>query len=643
MFDTNNFFGLLEKLGLSHRLSLYLFLLFLIFGAKIGSIVKDGDLSALMKPSSLIFIGGVFILFAIADIQYPQLLKGYFPSFIGFGLGLTLVVWGLFQIFKLPEFPTLFLIVFSLWIFTFSIFFLRDQIWKVGSINIAVLEFTPISDDAKIDSKNFQDRLYHRLLDIRPGASDIQIKRFSENIKILETQQKREALCLRHYRGRAQIVVWGDIRIENGEAFIRPRVSLIKPIRSLDRGSMGIGELKGDIVSLDFKKATADNISAIVDEVLGINYYLNQKFNLALDHFNNSSTITSLYFAGLTHHDLAAQGVKFDHNISISKGIFNTIEKHHTSNPNALIAASIGLGNIALFESNHNNDIGFLKVSEQYYKNAINLCKIYNLTNENYGLALTNLATVVNEIAKYENDKNVAYAMVKNSIEIHSNGIEVLSKNKSYHHLIQAHLNLGNSFLSKKYYNPNEMNSCLSSARINFELAKEYAVKIKVSYFNNKINESFGNVYRDKGIEEESRKQLKRAVQFFEKSIKEIPDENTDDKFLKLSGEKFYTYYTLLLIDSKDTKSLSKAFDWFSSHENEIFNLDNLKTKGSLLKRYGMVSFKNGMATGNMNYVKKSSQLLTIAGECFGKIGDIHSQNHCKNLVVEAVKQLNEE
>ena len=97
---------------------------------------------------------------------------------------------------------------------------------------VALVPFSPIGEDATPDAESFPHRIESHLREKGEEGAPLLLKRLSKPIAgSSENDRKKAALALgRSREGHAHIVVWGDVRRDEGELFIHPRISFANPL-----------------------------------------------------------------------------------------------------------------------------------------------------------------------------------------------------------------------------------------------------------------------------------------------------------------------------------------------------------------------------------------------------------------------------
>lgn len=114
---------------------------------------------------------------------------------------------------------------------------------------MAMALFTPVNDAAINEAKTLPHRIAQKLLEKPQDAIPLEIKILDlEIVAISESKRREIALNLgRSRQGAAHIILWGDVRNEEGELYVEPQITVVQPL-----GKVSIDERRpGEFVSTE--------------------------------------------------------------------------------------------------------------------------------------------------------------------------------------------------------------------------------------------------------------------------------------------------------------------------------------------------------------------------------------------------------
>ncbi len=173
---------------------------------------------------------------------------------------------------------------------------------------VALAPFSPIGEDAAQDTKSFPHRIESHLREKQEEGTPLVLKQLSLPVTgNTEIERKNAALVLgRSREGQAHIVVWGDVRRDEGELYIHPRLTIAKPL-----GAEHLEERKiGPAIStgpdyLDFKETLAGEVADLITLILGLAYLRAKNWDQAMEVLTPLHTSARHFYLGLVFHSRA--------------------------------------------------------------------------------------------------------------------------------------------------------------------------------------------------------------------------------------------------------------------------------------------------------------------------------------------------
>ena len=176
---------------------------------------------------------------------------------------------------------------------------------------VAIALFTPINDAAKNEAKTLPHRIAKKLREKPQDAIPLEIKILDLEI-IASSESKRHEVALnlgRSRQGAAHLILWGDVRKEDGELYIELQITVVQPL-----GKVIIDEQhRGEFVStepnfLQFKRMVSAKTADLVTFIYGLAFFKTSQWDKAVEVLTHvQSTEGRLYKA------LSLKGKYIDH------------------------------------------------------------------------------------------------------------------------------------------------------------------------------------------------------------------------------------------------------------------------------------------------------------------------------------------
>jgi hypothetical protein len=138
---------------------------------------------------------------------------------------------------------------------------------------VAVARMTAVTDEAQHDADNFSHLLEQRLREKQRAGLPIEVKRVATGIEGAE-ERIRRALAVsvaRSYEGAAHVVIWGDVRRDDGQLYVEPRLTVARPLgQALPEDRSIGGRTSEGPKHILFKEHLATEVTETVSFVYGL-------------------------------------------------------------------------------------------------------------------------------------------------------------------------------------------------------------------------------------------------------------------------------------------------------------------------------------------------------------------------------------
>lgn len=231
----------------------------------------------LISTSSILIITG---LLSFIFKKYEKYRKSLFALYIAFILGgIETLIFCYFQ-YKLPLLPD-------------------------DKLVVLITKFTPASSAAEEDSENIPHRIEQMLQKKQREGIPLQIKRISK--KVIGTNKDSKYDCAikigTSKEGHAHIILWGDVRKDENELYVAPKITTIKKKENIYDREIEFCNKENNHIS--FKELIANEISDFIAFVCGLACYETKKWDEAIQIFDQIPSDESQFYKGLCLYNRA--------------------------------------------------------------------------------------------------------------------------------------------------------------------------------------------------------------------------------------------------------------------------------------------------------------------------------------------------
>ena len=168
---------------------------------------------------------------------------------------------------------------------------------------VAIARFTPISSGAEEEADNFPHRVEQKLREKQHEGLPLEIKRLSIKVSGDNEQERRDsAMSIGISRkGSAHIVLWGEVRKDEGELYVKPRLTVTGRLGKAHIEETELKEFTSyDPKHIKFKERLANEITDIVTLVYGFAYYKVGNWNRAIEIMDHVHSSCGYLYKGLS-------------------------------------------------------------------------------------------------------------------------------------------------------------------------------------------------------------------------------------------------------------------------------------------------------------------------------------------------------
>jgi len=380
----------------------------------------------------LITIGIILILFGVFDLlKFPQKFYNLWPSGLTIALGICFIIISFCQLKSIDFFNGSVIIFFSICLLIIGISLIISPKLPENKLVIAIAQFTPISDAAREESVNLQHRIEQKLREKQHEGAPLIIKHLSKSVGYLIDEQQRIKNAITICEGKAHIILWGDIRLDDGEFFFEPRLTIIKQIgktRIIDR-RLNVFE-SDQPEHLAFKKSISNEISDIITLIYGIACYNVGKWDRAIEVLEHVQSNEGLLYKGLCYYERAIPSEDPQEDLNTAITINYRIIKDTSEESDILHwLASLNHANsfaVLGFLSHTDKTLEYLNTADREYQTVI---KELNHPRFHHYLALakTNRGEVLRNLSNLVESKK-AKNLLMEAVEEHKSALEIRTK-----------------------------------------------------------------------------------------------------------------------------------------------------------------------------------------------------------------------
>jgi|GEM_PF-7071656 len=202
---------------------------------------------------------------------------------------------------------------------------------------VAIARFTPISDGAKAEAANVSHRIDRKLRETVSEGAPLIIMPISRAVAYGGSEQTRCDKAIDLCGGGAHVILWGDVRTDEGELFVLPRLTIVRQLREVSIEEREFDAFRSTSPKhLEFKERLSANIADIVALVYGLAYYKIGDWNRGIQILRHVRSFEAHFYKGLCYRERAQQSLHPQEDLDTAIQSYDEILQDSTEQANAL-------------------------------------------------------------------------------------------------------------------------------------------------------------------------------------------------------------------------------------------------------------------------------------------------------------------
>ena len=236
-------------------------------------------------------ISGISIAISgiLDNAKFPQKIRGLWPSGFLTLCGVACLIVGILQ--------------------------LRPPTLPADKLVVTIARFTPISTGAEEDADNFRHRIELKLLEKAHAGAPLIIKHTSRRVKGSngKARQKDAEKIGKAKESYAHVVLWGEVRRDEGELFVGAYLAISNKLRGMPLVEKELGEFYSyEPHHLEFKKRFSEEFADITLFIYGLSFYKIGDWYRSADILEHVKSEEAYFYRGLALYNIAQQALKPD-------------------------------------------------------------------------------------------------------------------------------------------------------------------------------------------------------------------------------------------------------------------------------------------------------------------------------------------
>jgi len=395
----------------------------------------------------LITIGIILILFGVFDLlKFPQKFYNLWPSGLTVALGICFIIISFCQLKSLYFFNGSVIIFFSICLLVIGISLITSPKLPENKLVIAIAQFTPISDAAREESVNLQHRIEQKLREKQHEGAPLIIKHLTKSVRYLIDEQQRIKNAISICEGKAHVILWGDVRLDNGEFFFEPRLTVVRQVQKARIVDTRLNVFESNKPEhLAFKKSVSNEIADIITLIYGISYYNVGGWDKAIEVLEHVKSKEGLLYKGLCYYERAIPSKDPQEDLHNAININDGIMKDTSEESDILHwLASLNHANsfaVLGFLSHTDKTLDYLSTADKEYQTVIKELN-HPRFRHYWALAKTNRGEVLRNLSNFVESKK-AENLLNEAVEEHKSALEIRTKEELPKEWAETQNNLG--------------------------------------------------------------------------------------------------------------------------------------------------------------------------------------------------------
>jgi tetratricopeptide (TPR) repeat protein len=167
---------------------------------------------------------------------------------------------------------------------------------------IAIARFVPVSPAAVDEASNLPHRIVQLLQEKADNGVPLTAKLLSQQIEGPDEETRHEAAVklARSRNGNAHVIVWGEVRKDEGELYVMFRLTVGRPFRRIRPEERGGESVVSVANHLEFKQQLSSQIADLVTVIYGLAYYNAGDWDRAIEILGHASSDEGSLYRGLS-------------------------------------------------------------------------------------------------------------------------------------------------------------------------------------------------------------------------------------------------------------------------------------------------------------------------------------------------------
>ncbi len=173
---------------------------------------------------------------------------------------------------------------------------------------VTITTFVPVGDAAGDDALTIPHRIAEQLQHRQAKGAPLKIKRSKVSVTGATDEVRQEtALVLgRSSKDQAHVVIWGDVRRDEGELYVHPRLTIANPLGAVPMEGRELGpSINTGPDHLVFKETLASEVADLITLIHGLAYFRGKNWNQAVDILTPLHTFAGHFYLGLAFQSRA--------------------------------------------------------------------------------------------------------------------------------------------------------------------------------------------------------------------------------------------------------------------------------------------------------------------------------------------------
>ena len=503
---------------------------------------------------------------------------------------------------------------------------------------IIITRFTPISTGAEEEADNISHRIEQTLRERQRIGLPLEIKRIPVEIVGTDEQSKQNfaiELC-KTKEGNSHLIVWGEIRKDEEELYIEPRITVARQLHNARIEERKLGSLISyEPKNLQFKKRLSNQIADVVMLIYGLAYYKAKEWDKSINILDRVQLNEGYLIKGLCLIEKAQQSENpiqyLQASIKSFENIVGVSPIDISQQTDAITLSAyfnkINATTLLALTTQSEDFLSSLWRSAESYKAMLNVLT-RSIFPQDWALTKNNLGIVLRQMGIRVSGSQ-ANKLLEESIDEYKNASQVYKLPQYPYEWAMVHHNLGNALSDLGIrVSGVEGNKLLLESLDAYKSALKIYTRSKFPLDWASTKNCMGTVYRELGTRiegKEGNKRIHEAIKHFQDALqiftqKKFPQDwvgtqinlanalgNLGDRLYEEKGNKY-------LWEAIDT--LKACFKVCSASKNPLLFANTNNNLGNVLRILGV---RIGGQKGN-NLFREAIKSYKLALEVYARV-----------------------